>query len=73
MTDYSFPDNVEIVPIDFAHPYSILARRVAAADAYLLHNDTDNARREIEAAMQAIEQFEKFSMIAVPGKGGSNG
>jgi hypothetical protein len=69
---YSF-DNVEILPIDFALAYSALARRVAAADAYLLHNDTDNARREIEAAMQAIEQVEKLPMIAVPSKGGSNG
>jgi hypothetical protein len=73
MTDFSFPNNVEVIPVNFALAYSALARRVAAADAYLYNSDSLNARAQIEAAMQEIEKVEKFSLIVVPGKGGSNG
>jgi hypothetical protein len=57
MTDFSFPNNVEVIPVNFALAYSALARRVAAADAYLLHNDTDNARRQIEMGVTTIRDL----------------
>lgn len=43
---------------DYALIYAKVARHVAAADALLIHDDDHGTRKELEAAMQAIEAFE---------------
>jgi hypothetical protein len=58
--------SVEFIPTDFALAYATLARRVAAIDAYLLHNDPVNARKEVEKAMQVIEQVEYVRAVVLP-------
>jgi hypothetical protein len=48
----------EITKPDYQAAFAAIARRVAAADAYFVSGNNDEARREIEQAMLVIERAE---------------
>lgn len=49
---------IEIIKPDYQAVFTAIARRVAAADAYFVSGNSDEARREIENAMIIIERTE---------------
>lgn len=59
--DINYSDNLqpyEIVKTDYQAAFAAIARRVAAADAYIVSGKHDEAKREIEQAMMVIERAE---------------
>ncbi len=56
----------EIIPPDYQAAFAAIARRVAAADAYFVSGNSDEARREIENAMLVVERTENPFIVIPP-------
>ena len=56
----------EITPPDYQAAFAAIARRVAAADAYFVSGNSDEARREIENAMLVVERTENPFIVISP-------
>lgn len=66
-TNYSSnPQPCEIIPPDYQAAFAAIARRVAAADAYFVSGNSDEARREIENAMLVVERTENPFIVLSP-------
>lgn len=56
----------EVAKPDYQAVYAAIARRVAAADAYFVSANYEEARREIEKAMIVIEQVDNPFVLISP-------
>jgi hypothetical protein len=52
-------ERLEFIAPDYKLAYAALARRLAAVEAYLLHDDTVNAMQEVKAALVIVERVEQ--------------
>jgi hypothetical protein len=66
MKPFTTSETIQFRGPDYAAAYAKLARHVAAADAHLTHNDTFNASKEIEAAMECIHLVENPMAVITP-------
>lgn len=54
---------IEFIPTDYALAYSALARRVAAARAYIENDHYDEAEKQLASAMGVISQVENARAV----------